>query len=583
MRKAYSYARFSTPGQKDGRSLERQLEAARAYCGRHGLTLQERTFSDLGLSARHGSNATHGELADFLGLVKEGRIGKGSVLLVENLDRVTRMPPDEATDLVMKIVKAGVDIHTISPEQQFTKSNIHEPSVWIPLQVAFCLSAEESRKKGERCADAWAAKRAALAAGLHASKGKNGEAVGRGEKGEAKTKLSERCPSWLALAADRKSFVVIEAKARMVRDIFAWALDGLGVVRITERLQEKYPGGLKGRGWNPCYVRDLLRCKSVTGTFQPKVGTCARRGRKRTSRDDGPAVKGYYPEIVSEDAYFRVQEMMNGRRRAEGGSGGQDRAASNLFRGLARDAHDGHRVVLRTHRGRRLLASAGALKKLPGCVYRAIPYQELEDAILSLLAELKAADVVTPNGAQAALEAASGRLTSVNHRLAQLQAKAKDAEDPSVYFEMIDGLARDRKAAVAALEEARAKAANEAGDTLGECLSLVALLRDAGDDGREDLRRKVRASLARLVARIDLLPVRRGKLVLLVAAQVRFRQGDKRRDYLVHTGRRGDWSAASLPPAVTAGLELDLRRRDHARDLAQALEAADIESLTTSE
>src|SRR5262249_34576158 len=161
----------------------------------------------------------------------------------------------------------------------------------------------------------------------------------------------------------------------------------------------------------------------------------------------------------------------------------------------------------------------------------------LEAAILSCLSELKVADVVTVNGAQAALEAASGRLTTINGNIAKVQAKAREADDASPLLDLLAQLGEDRKAAVAALEEAKAKAANEAGDPLGECLSLGAMLRDAGDDEREGLRRKVRASLVRLIERIDLLPVRRSRLVLLVVAQVRFRQNGKRRDYLIRIGR----------------------------------------------
>ena len=49
--KAYSYLRFSTPGQLEGDSLRRQTEAARAYAERHGLELSDLSYRDLGKSA----------------------------------------------------------------------------------------------------------------------------------------------------------------------------------------------------------------------------------------------------------------------------------------------------------------------------------------------------------------------------------------------------------------------------------------------------------------------------------------------------------------------------------------------------
>jgi DNA invertase Pin-like site-specific DNA recombinase len=92
MRKAFSFARSSTSEQADGSSLARQLAAARAYCERHGLTLDEHTFNDDGVSA-------------FIELVRDGRIPPGSVLLVENTDR---LPPDEAIRIVCDTAKPEV-------------------------------------------------------------------------------------------------------------------------------------------------------------------------------------------------------------------------------------------------------------------------------------------------------------------------------------------------------------------------------------------------------------------------------------------------------------------------------------------
>jgi DNA invertase Pin-like site-specific DNA recombinase len=146
----------------DGRSLKRQEEAAKAYCERHGLTLDERTFTDLGVSGYHGADAKGGQLGSFLAMVKEGRIPKKSVLIVENIDRLSRLPPHEANEIVTAIVKAGVDIATTSPEHLYTANNIHQFDVWLPLQMAQCLAAEESRKKSDRCTDAWAALRASV-------------------------------------------------------------------------------------------------------------------------------------------------------------------------------------------------------------------------------------------------------------------------------------------------------------------------------------------------------------------------------------------------------------------------------------
>jgi DNA invertase Pin-like site-specific DNA recombinase len=559
MRKAFSYARFSTSEQADGYSLARQLQATRAYCERHGLTLDERTFNDAGVSGYHGGNATGGELAAFIELVKDGRIPKGSVLIVENTDRLSRLPPDEATRVICDIVKAGIDIVTTSPEQVYTAANINKLATWLPLQVQQCLAREESDKKADRLRDVWQRK--------------------RDELGENK-KMSRQAPSWLRLSADRTQWYVVGPKAEAVRLIFRLSLEGLGVSKIAGVMHDKYPDGLKGKGWQPSFIREVLRNRAVIGEFQPHVGTCAKKGGvKKTRRPSGEPVKGYFPAIVEEADFWRVQAALDGRRHG----GGRVTGTPNLFNGTLHDAFDGRRMVLSANHGRRVLVSAGAVRKQAGCQYRAVPYAEFETGVLRLLSELTAADVAgKKNGAQAELEAASGLLTALNHKISQAQQRVAGADDPTVFLDLLGQLGRERKEAVQRLEAAKARGADEAGDNLGECLSLVALLAGAEGEERDGLRRRVRAALVRLVESVYVVAVRRGRRTLLVAAQVWFRGGGRRRDYLLRIGPPGDWHAWSLSEVIASG-DLDLRRPDHAQALAGRLEAIDLTRLEATE
>src|SRR5258708_29355680 len=89
--RAFSYRRFSTPEQAKGHSLKRQIEAAEAWCAKQNVELdRELTFEDLAVSAFHGRNVEVGALGVFLRAVEDGRVPRGSYLLVESLDRVSR-------------------------------------------------------------------------------------------------------------------------------------------------------------------------------------------------------------------------------------------------------------------------------------------------------------------------------------------------------------------------------------------------------------------------------------------------------------------------------------------------------------
>ncbi|WP_390622906.1 hypothetical protein ACEQUB_00912 [Ralstonia syzygii] len=111
---AYSYIRFSTPEQIRGDSLRRQLEASAKYAADHALALdQSLNVRDLGVSAFTGSNIERGALGQFVAAIDEGRVQPDSYLLVESLDRLSRLPVTEALAVFQSIINRGITIVTL--------------------------------------------------------------------------------------------------------------------------------------------------------------------------------------------------------------------------------------------------------------------------------------------------------------------------------------------------------------------------------------------------------------------------------------------------------------------------------------
>ncbi len=526
MRTAYSYIRFSSRKQADGFSLRRQLEAAQQYCERAGLTLSATTYADLGVSGWKGKNAKSGDLSKFMDLVKEGRIAKGSVLVVENVDRLSREEPDRATALFCSIIRAGVDITMLSPFDEYTAANIGDVSKWIRLQVAIALAAEESRKKSERVGDAWKRKRAALA------------------DGKVLTKLA---PFWLRLADDRKTWIVDEQKAVIVRQVFAWCVEGLGVQAICRRLQTSHPSGPTGKGgWTGPNISKLIHSRAVLGEFVAGTG----RGKNR--KIVGAPIVGYHPAIIDEQLFMKAQAT-TAARTTNGGEkggrkhgGGKQAGASNLFGGVLFYAADNKTMVVHSSPRGRKLVSSGAVRGVPGSVFRSIPVDVFESAILEKLRELTAADVSgTTDTAADAVATASAKLNDVNRRVEQIKARMMTADDTTEYFDMLDTLTKNRKAVEKELQEAKSRAASPAGEALGECVSLASLLASAEGDERAELRRRTKAAVLRLVERIDVLcgPENRGGNELTkrrtFVARVKFLNANKSRTYVVTYGAAG--------------------------------------------
>ena len=106
MPKAYPYIRFSSDKQKDGLSIQRQTEAIEAYLvGNPHLTVDKSlNLEDLGKSGYAGRHVQKGgALFLFLEKIKSGEIEKGSVLIIEHFNRLSRLKLNKAMDLFNEI------------------------------------------------------------------------------------------------------------------------------------------------------------------------------------------------------------------------------------------------------------------------------------------------------------------------------------------------------------------------------------------------------------------------------------------------------------------------------------------------
>jgi len=222
-KKAYSYIRFSTPQQLKGDSLRRQLEASRAYAEAHDMILDD-SLRDIGISAFKGKNATEGALKKFIGLVETGRIEKGSVLILESLDRLSRQQVFSALGLFSSLLSAGVEIVTLADNQHYTAESINDVGQLMFSLISMSRSHEESAVKSKRLAASWENRRRLAV--------------------EGKRPMTGQCPKWLRLSDDKNRFEVIEERADIVRKIFAQSIAGTGQRKIAANLNEQMSGAI---------------------------------------------------------------------------------------------------------------------------------------------------------------------------------------------------------------------------------------------------------------------------------------------------------------------------------------------------
>ena len=318
-RKAYSYIRFSSKKQEQGDSLRRQTKAAQDFCERFNLELSTETYQDLGVSALRGKNAHAGNLRAFLQACQDGKVERGSVLIVENLDRLSRQQIVEATTLFLEIIDY-VDIGVSQPPAKiYNKTDLNESRFAIfEVQLAFVRANEESAVKSDRLRKVWAEKQR-----------KAGSEI-----------LTSQCPAWMILSEDKECFILLEDRVKLIREIYTMCIeDGFGVYTITHTLNKRNePVWGRGKVWQECYVQRLLNTKAVLGTYVQHKRDDRTGGRKT----NGVEIENYYPSVIDEATYRRAQAALASRK-GKGGRRGyaKDRTVNNLFTGLLTDAYTG--------------------------------------------------------------------------------------------------------------------------------------------------------------------------------------------------------------------------------------------------
>ena len=313
--KAYSYIRFSTPDQMKGDSFRRQYTMAQTYAAKAGLILDDSlSLNDLGVSAFRGQNAKTGALNFFLEHVKSGDVPKGSYLLIEALDRLSRQAPLYALDTLRGIMSEGVTVVTLDTESVYTTETINSnfTNLLVTLML-FSRANEESVTKSRRLKQAWEGKR---------------------RKASSKP-LTAICPAWLRLSDDRTRYEIIPERADVVRCVFAMCLEGLGQHAIAARLNGIGHDTFRGsKMWHRSYVKKLLDNPSVIGRFTPHTLDLIEGRKVRTPLEP---VEGYYPDIVDVEVFEKVASMSSrrGLNRTPVATG-TERAVANVLSGLAK-------------------------------------------------------------------------------------------------------------------------------------------------------------------------------------------------------------------------------------------------------
>ncbi|MGY2261567.1 recombinase family protein [Pseudomonas sp. SDO55104_S430] len=299
-KKCYPYVRFSSTRQEDGSTRTRQNELIDAFVSLHGLEV-DRHLEDAGTSAYHGKNASaEGVLGQFLQEVRKGEIERGSYLLIENFDRLSRDKIVRSNKIFTDLLFSGIRIVILDRNKVYDADNL-DFGDWINALVEFERANAESKRKSDFSSKAWKYNR---------EKMRDGEIV------------TKKVPTWLKV--ENNTFIIDEEKVERIRTLFKLSLSK-GLQEATKEYNQLFIEKIAIH-----QAQYLLSNRKLIGEHSPQKIHYDENGRLKR-KDEGEPIPNYYPAVIDEELFLKVQSVIKSRKPFAGRYSNQ---RYNIFRDL---------------------------------------------------------------------------------------------------------------------------------------------------------------------------------------------------------------------------------------------------------
>jgi DNA invertase Pin-like site-specific DNA recombinase len=253
---AYPYLRYSSTRQGQGDSERRQSTWHEDVAKREGWELDYSfRLEDKGKSAFKGDHLK-ADLGRFLNAINTGHVKPGSVLMFEEMDRLSRQDLGKSFPLLLGILTSGVHVRT--GDKHYTEESVNDLGMMVGALCDLHSAHVEVKRKAGRIAANWANWRKQITDGK-------------------KVPPPGRPPFWVRWNGE--AFELVLEVAGTVRLIFKWAAEGLGISLILKRLNEQNLTR-PGKPWRFSAVGEMLRTRLVLGDLTTK---------------DGMTHRGFYP------------------------------------------------------------------------------------------------------------------------------------------------------------------------------------------------------------------------------------------------------------------------------------------------
>ncbi len=270
---AVPYLRFSRVEQADGDSHRRQRDKVENWLARHPeYTEYEHTFEDLGLSGYDGLHVTEGALGRLLDAVEKGYVPSGSVVLVEALDRFSRLEPLDTLNRLKTIVQAGVHLVTLEDGQRFDDSSLQGHGL-LYLAMKAQAAHDYSARLSNRITESY---------------------KGRAVAAKAGAPIKRRNPFWLTSEGK------LNDKKAVIEQAFLLFIGGTPLKSIHVQLSEHFKTRQS--------LKHALKNPAAIGHWQ-RVKVVKENGKNR--QIPGELIQDVFEPAVTDEVFYQAQKLLN--------------------------------------------------------------------------------------------------------------------------------------------------------------------------------------------------------------------------------------------------------------------------------
>ncbi|EHU9517350.1 recombinase family protein [Vibrio vulnificus] len=248
--------------------------------------------SDEGLSGYSGKHLIEGVLGRFIEDVEQGRIAKGSILAIFNLDRLSRLKlGDTYKKIFIPLVDNGVSIYSENEGRFFSNQDVD----FVLASFIFSRAHNESATKTKRNFEVV----------LNACK--------KWEEHKQFTPNLTSAPFWIDNSTGQFNHL-----ADAAREAIEMLCNGVGLKTISQYMQEKYPTKPKRvtSKASTFWTQETIHKLKKAGDILLGDKSVSLKGDENLNiKPFKTTLKGYYPALIDYPTYNRLKGVRTSKRK----------------------------------------------------------------------------------------------------------------------------------------------------------------------------------------------------------------------------------------------------------------------------